>query len=215
MSKLINLIYKKFGRLIVIERMNNDKQGRSRWLCQCNCKNKNKVIIQSSNLKNEHTQSCGCLQKEKLIKRSTKHGHTKNGKITKIYNIWKQMIQRCTNSNYKQYYLYGGRVITVCRRWLKFENFYKDIPGWKSDLQIDRINNNGDYCKNNCRWVTKSQQQRNTRSNRLEIYSGKTQLLIVWAEEYGINYHTLYNRIKRGWLIEKALLTPVRKKRRK
>ena len=134
-------------------------------------------------MKNEHTQSCGCLQKEKLIKRSTKHGHTKNGKITKIYNICKQMIQRCTNSNYKQYYLYGGRGITVCRRWLKFENFYKDIPGWKSDLQIDRINNNGDYCKNNCRWVTKSQQQRNTRSNSLEIYSGKTQLLIEWEEE--------------------------------
>lgn len=127
------------------------------------------------------------------------------------------MIQRCTNPNDKRYKNYGGRGITVCKRWRNsFEKFLEDMgePPTK-EHSIDRINNNGNYCKSNCRWVTRKEQNRNKRNNRLITYKGKTQCLIEWAEEYNINYDTLWCRIyKYGWPIEKALTTPVKKRRK-
>jgi hypothetical protein len=137
--------------------------------------------------------------------------------MSQTYKAWSTIIQRCTNLNNEKYPIYGGRGIKVCKRWLKFQNFLKDMgePPTKHH-SIDRINNNGDYCKSNCRWATRKQQQRNKRSNISATYNGVTQLIIDWAQEYQISYHTLRSRIYRlGWPIEKALTKPVQKGEKK
>lgn len=201
---IIDLIGKEFGRLVVVKRMDNDKWGNLRWLCKCNCgKEKN---IHGSNLKSGDTKSCGCLYKEKVIK----HGYSK----TKTYKSWQCMIERCTNPKRKAYQDYGGRGIMVCTRWLKFENFLEDMGKRPEGCSIDRINNYKGYKKSNCKWSTRKEQQRNMRNNLYFTYKNKTQLLIEWAEEFNINYRTLYKRIfSYGWSIKKALTTPVRKRR--
>lgn len=211
MSKLIDLTGRRFGRLTVIKRVENDKWGKSRWLCRCSCEDENETIVLDRCLKNSQTRSCGCLQKEI----ATKHGHNRVNETTEFYKSWANMIQRCTNPKNKQWKDYGGRGIMVCKRWMKFENFLEDMgKDWKSGLTIERIKNNKGYYKENCKWATREQQQRNRRNNRLIPCFGKTQCLAAWAEEYNIPYGTLLARINRlGWSIKKALITPVRKYR--
>lgn len=113
-----------------------------RWNCLCDCGNTK--VIRGSNLSTKQTKSCGCLD----------GGVTHGMKHTKIYNVWAAMIQRCSNPNNKDYTHYGGRGITVCERWLKFENFYTDMGDIPTRLELDRIDNNSGYSKDNCRWVT-------------------------------------------------------------
>ncbi len=210
MPKLIDLIGERFGRLIVLERVASDRAKNPRWLCLCGC-GKEKIIL-GYNLKNGNTKSCGCLSREIHLK----HGYSAAGKVSKTYTTWQSMIQRCINPNNIRFYCYGGRGIKVCKRWTKFENFLEDMgehPGKK--YQLDRINNNGNYCKSNCRWATRKEQARNTSRNRLISYDGKTQCVAAWAEEYNINYSTLWYRIyESGWSIKKALTTPVKKRRK-
>lgn len=204
-----DLIGQKFDRLIIVKRIDNDKWGHSMWLCLCDCGIK--TIVQGNHLENGSTKSCGCLQKE-LLSRKTKHGHNRSGKESRTYRVWGDMIQRCTNPNRKGYKNYGGRDITICRRWLKFENFLEDMGEVPKELQLDRIDNNKGYYKSNCNWVTSKQNNRNKRNNHLIINDGKTQCIIAWTEELGIKIKTLDSRInKLGWSIEKALTTPVRK----
>ena len=206
MSSFVNLIGQKFGRLVVVEQSHKNKWNHYYWLCLCDC-GKEKIIAGSS-LKTKCTQSCGCLRKEKV----TKHGYGKKKKRTKTYHTWQHMIQRCTNSNYQYYAHYGGRGITVCERWKNsFENFLNDMgkPPTKNH-SIDRIDNNLGYFLGNCRWTTKSQQQRNKRNNCLITHDGRTLCLINWSEETGIQYATLWARIfKYRWEITKVLTTPV------
>lgn len=201
----LDLIGERFGRLVVLKKVGNDKWRHTQWLCQCVC-GKEKIIL-GYDLRSGHTKSCGCLV--------IKHGHYRNNKRSRIYRSWEGMIGRCTNLNDKDYQSYGGRGITVCGRWRKFVNFLEDM-GEPSTQQhsIDRINNDKGYYKENYRWATKKEQQRNTRGNRLITHNNKTQCLIEWAEEFGINYSTLQGRLSRGWLIEKALTTPVQKRRK-
>ncbi len=207
MSTLIDLTNKLFRRLIVIKRTNNDKQGRSRWLCKCDCGKE--IIVSSTHLQSGKTQSCGCLNIDKI----TKHGHNKNGKQSKTYIVWSHMIQRCTNAYCKEYRYYGSRGIKVCKRWLKFENFLKDMGEAPDRYQIDRIENNKGYYTENCQWVTKKQQMRNKRDNHLITFEGKTRCMAEWSEIFNINYNTLQYRLNHRWSIQKALITPVRKKR--
>ena len=206
MSKLrIDLIGQKFSKLTVIKYAGRNKGKDFRWLCLWDC-GKEK-IVQGGHLKSGHTKSCGCWRKEIIATIMTKHGFSGD----KIYNIWKGMIRRCTNQNDKSYHSYGGRGITVCKRWLKFKNFLEDMGEAPSGRQIDRINNNGNYCKSNCRWVTQKQQQRNTRRNHLITCFGKTQCAAAWAEETGISTKIILKRLKASWSPEKALTTPPRR----
>ena len=143
------------------------------------------------------------------------HGHSTRTKVSRTYVIWKDMISRCANRNGTYYHLYGGRGITVCKKWKDFKNFLKDMGEVPKGYQIDRINNDGNYCKSNCRWVTPKQNSRNTRKNRLITFNGETRCLAAWAEKIGINTNTLHARIGRlNWPIKKALTTPVKKRRR-
>lgn len=202
---MIDLTGQRFGRLVVIGKEPNDKWGHVPWLCLCDC-GKEK-IIHGSHLKSGHTKSCGCLLKKG---NNYKHGHSTTIKVSKTYESWAHIIQRCINFNHKDYHNYGGRGIKVCQSWIKFENFLADMGKRPKDHQIDRINNNKGYCRSNCRWVTAKTNNRNKRNNIFITYKNKTQLLIEWAEEFGMHYRTLYARIFRyGWSIQKSLTTPV------
>ncbi len=206
---MINLIGKIFGRLKVLERAENDKHGKARWLCLCGCGNQK--IICSNNLIRGDTKSCGCLHKEII----TKHGM----KNTRMYRIYHDMLSRCNNPNHKYYKNWGGRKIIVCNRWNpieggSFENFLEDMKECSLGYSIDRTNNNLGYYKENCRWATSKEQNRNTRRNLVITFNNKTKLLIDWAKELNINCSTLYGRIYRyDWTIEKSLTTPSREYR--
>lgn len=210
--KKIDLTEKRFGRLIVIEQAGQDSQRNYKWLCRCDCGNK--VIVRGYDLKNGHTKSCGCLRKEITMKGSTKHGHTKNRKRTEEYMSWESMIQRCTNPNNPQWKDYGGRWIKVCKRWLGengFIHFLEDMGEAPRGLQLDRIDNNKGYYKENCRWVTSRRNNRNKRNSRYETYKGKRWLFVELCEEHNMPYQIVYNRYyKYGWTLERALTTPVR-----
>ncbi len=215
MPKLTDLTGSKFGRLIVLRRVNNSKSGKLQWLCQCRCGNTK--IITGYHLKSGATKSCSCLSREKTIRRNmsgVQHGHCR-GRPSKVYEVWHGIIGRCTNFKDKRYNNYGGRGITVCKQWMKFENFLEDMGEVPKGYQIDRIDNDKGYCRKNCRWTTAKLNSRNKRNNHLETYNDKTRTLVEWAEELKMNYSTLLNRITRGWTIEEAFMTPVRKKRKR
>lgn len=131
---------------------------------------------------------------------------------TRPNNIWKHMKNRCSNSKNKHYIEYGARGIKVCERWLKFENFWTDMKnGYANNLTLDRIDNNGNYEPNNCRWVTRKEQSNNTRRNHLITYNSKTMSLSQWARDLGINCHTLKTRINQNsWSIQRAFNQPIR-----
>lgn len=141
MGKFEDLTGETFGRLTVISRAPNNKHGGAMWNCKCSCKDETIITVSTCNLKSGHTQSCGCLSIEKLVERSTTHGKTHD----KIYNIWQNIIKRCTNPNCPTYKHYGGRGIKICERWLTFENFYEDVsklPHFGEEgYTLDRINN--------------------------------------------------------------------------
>lgn len=210
MGKFKDLTGQKFGRLTVIERAPN-KGKQTMWKCCCSCPNHTECVVSAGKLTTGNTNSCGCLRVEELVKRSYKHGHYGS----RIYNIWKNMKDRCYNPNSKSYHDYGERRIIVCPEWLDkekgFMNFYNwsVANGYKNNLTIERIDPNGNYECGNCTWKTRKEQNNNRRNSRFVTYNGKTKTIGQWAEEYSINHGKLYNRLYRGkWSIEKALNTP-------
>ena len=144
------------------------------------------------------------LKQIKKFKSNIKHGKC----YSQIYHVWANMKKRCYNKNSEDYYLYGGRGIQVSKDWFKFEKFYLDLGDVPRNKYLERINNNGNYCKENCKWATLSEQSRNTRRNHLVIYKNKTQPLINWAEELNMSYTMLRKRLREGWSIEKVFETP-------
>ena len=187
------------------------------WLCQCECGKQS--IVQRGNLRNGNTKSCSCLRKEvatQTCKQKTTHGQKINGITSPIYAAWVSMIQRCTNLNNKDYKHYGGRGIKVCKTWMKFEMFFQDMGEKPKELSLDRVDNNGDYCKENCKWSTRKEQQRNTWRTILIIIKGITKCLAEWCEIYSMNYNMVRSRLYYGWTPEEALeLIPRVKSKRK
>jgi hypothetical protein len=218
MGAFIDLIGQKFGRLTPIKNMGTNKNKKHIWLCLCDC-GKETIVI-GNNIKNGRTKSCGCLNitKTKLRNIENKYAKTHGYCQTTVYRSWHDILQRCTNPNNNNYKNYGGRGIAVCDRWNSkkggsFENFLEDMGEPPTNKhQIDRINNNLGYYKENCWWAISAQQHRNMRSNRNYTFNGKTQCRNDWAREYGIGDRTLAYRLdKLKWSIRKALLTPARK----
>lgn len=192
---IIDMTGKRFARLTVLERAENDKYGNAFWLCQCECGNKVRVSGQS--LRNGHTKSCGCLQKEKARLRFLKYGHLLKSSVPwnkglkfrtppyykQIKTIYYAMRQRCYNSHNAEYERYGGRGIQICSEWQKFDNFYNWSikKGYEEGLTIERIDNNRGYVPDNCRFATRAEQNRNTsRNNR--VIDEKTGNVLVTAE---------------------------------
>ena len=153
----LNLKHQTFDRLTVVQRIQNNIGERTKWLCYCNCGNTS--IISTSDLTTGHTRSCGCLCKERTSQAKTTHGMSHSSE----YYIWSSMKDRCLNKNNHAYPIYGGRGVTVCERWLKFENFYADMGDRPDGLTLDRRNNDAGYSPSNCRWATRIEQARNQR----------------------------------------------------
>lgn len=201
-----DLTGRKFGRLTVLEFHGKDKERRIQWKCMCECGNE--IVTTGKRLRNGTTKSCGCLHKEKFNNKT--HGK----RHTRIYSIWRNMLNRCDCKSHTEYSRYGGRGIQVCDEWKDFNNFYNwaITHGYTEKLSIDRENVNGNYEPCNCRWATAREQSRNTRRNRILEYNGKKQCIADWEEETGIHRALIQQRIDRlGWSVEKALSTPVRK----
>lgn len=213
MSAFIDRTGHRYGRLTVVS-CAGSRNGRYNWKCRCDCGEE--CTASGLCLASGDTKSCGCLNAEKRIARSLRHGHSRRGDVASGYRTWLGMKQRCCNVRNKSYPHYGGRGIKVCDRWLEsFENFLADMGPRPAGSSLDRIDNSGNYCPENCQWATRIEQGRNKRSNVLITWKGATKTLIEWSEETGIPYITLYTRLHReGWPIERALTKPVRRKRK-
>lgn len=208
-NKVRDLTGQRYGKLIAIERSGSDKSGHAKWLCICDCGNF--ANIPGILMTNGRTKSCGCLKREQSKELRTTHGLTR----TRLYGIWANMKQRCSNEKDIHYADYGGRGIIVCKEWEQFEPFYEwsISTGYSDTLTIDRIDVNGNYCPQNCRWATMKEQQNNKRSNDMITFNGKTMTIKQWSEETGIKYLVLWRRIKKfHWDIERALTLPAQNK---
>lgn len=204
--RLIDRIGEQYGRLTVIARAPNRsaKDTNARWACKCECGN---VTIQyGQDLKRGKVVSCGCWNNEKRLT----HGKSRS----RVYGIWKAMIQRCENPGAHGYDKYGARGISVSAEWHDFEKFYSDMgdpPKFRDT--IDREDSSAGYENGNCRWTSYATQNRNLSANRNIEFNGKTQCISDWAVELGMKRVTLDGRLNAGWSVEKAFTTPVKKYR--
>ena len=196
----------KYGRLTVISfdgiySTNRKYVYYKKWLCRCECGNICSVL--DSCLKNGHTRSCGCYSRDLTIARSTTHGKNK----TRTHRIWNAMKERCSKESQYGYKNYGGRGIKICSRWLNsFENFFTDMGECPDGYSLERIDVNGDYCPENCKWIPMRDQSLNTRRTKYIPYKGEMKSVSYVAREIGMPYHTLYGRIfNYGFSVEEAI----------
>ena len=207
-----NNIGKRFGRLVIVDyaytKRYDKGSSKTYWRCKCDCGNEK--IASLSSIQCGYVKSCGCLAKE-LLEINTKEKITHGGHKDRLYVIWHNMKSRCSKDYGKSRYHEKG--ITVCDEWA---NDYAVFREWalangydpnaeKYQCTIDRIDNNGNYCPENCRWVSAAVQASNTSQNHYLEYDGKRMIVTQWAREIGIKPTTLFYRIHNGWPIEKAL----------
>jgi hypothetical protein len=200
--KLVDRVGEKYGRLTVVERAPNaanPKDTNARWLCKCECGKT--AVAYGQDLKRGKVVSCGCWNDEKRFK----HGLSR----THLHAVWRMMLDRCRNQNNPAYKSYGGRGIEVCERWYEFTNFAADVGDRPKGYQIDRIDNDGNYTPENCRWATPKQQINNRRNSVYLQHAGKNLTIEEWADATGIKQDTIRGRLRRGWDASKALSEPV------
>lgn len=200
----------KFGRLTAIKFVRWHYFPHSKrqqvWHFICDCGTHTESLL--PNVRSRHTNSCGCLLIERRNVARLTHGDAPKGKPTHLYIVWSGMKQRCYDVNCRLYPRWGGRGIKVL--WKCYEDFRADMaPSYREGLQIERINNAGDYCKENCKWATAREQALNRRSNLIVTLNGESKPCRLWADETGIKYETLRRRIHAGWSAQTALTTPV------
>lgn len=200
----IDLTGQTFGRLTVIERAGRTAHGHATWTCLCSCGTT--TTVTTRNLRGT-TTSCGCARREQAQTLNRIHGETE----TALHRRWQTMLTRVTNPNSEKFADYGGRGITIAERWLEpdgrgFMNFRADMgDGFREDLTLDRIDVNGPYTPENCRWATAKQQARNTRRNRYLALWGQTKSLAEWCELLDLKYDATKRRLQRGWSVERTL----------
>lgn len=188
----------RFGRWLAIEKVSGP--GRSAWLCRCTCGVER--TVREKELASGRSQSCGCLAAEKSSQRNATHGRSKSG----AFKSWSAMIQRCSDPSTTAYGRYGARGITVCNRWLIFENFYADMGERPEGKSIDRYpDKEGNYEPGNCRWASAKEQQRNRGVTHTLTIGGVTKPLQEWCEKAGLPYHVVVRRKYRGWPDEECL----------
>lgn len=192
-----------FGRLLVIDA--GGVNASRRWICRCLCGSDKLTYVRTAQLTQGRTQSCGCLRAAANRTRLTKHGHNRKGQRTSEYSAWAHMLNRCTNKDDLRYADWGGRGITVDPRWKDFSVFFADVgPTPASNLSIERIDNSRGYEPGNVRWATPTEQSRNTRRNKMVTWNNETKCLAQWAEDLGVSYNMLNQRLHRGWSVERA-----------
>ena len=215
---VIDLVGKTFGKLFVVEYAGTDKRRNALFACKCECGNIK--VVRASKLKSGEIKSCGCShweynpEKNEAIRKSKiKHGLSGD----RLYYIYDNMMRRCYNEKSEKYNNYGARGIIVCDEWKNSrDEFFKWAieSGYKEDLTIDRIDVNGNYYPENCRWSNQKEQANNRTSNKTATYNNETHTISEWSEIVGIPAKTIYSRLKRGWTDKDALEIPVRKSHR-
>ncbi len=177
----------------------NGKKPVVKWKCECECGNV--VDVKSDALLSGHTKSCGC--------KKIKHGHANK---ERLYETWKNMRRRCFDPSNKRWDRYGGRGITVCEDWLEYTVFreWAMNNGYTDELTIDRIDSNGNYCPENCQWVSMKVQANNVSRNRIIEHNGIKLTMAEFAEKIGLSYSALQHRLDRGWKINDIVNTPQR-----
>lgn len=204
-SRIISIVGNKYGKLTVVSYAGT-RGTRNYWECLCDCGGR--CVVEKGHLRSGHTTSCGCASSRATIgTRSLKHGSCN----TSEYIAWSNMKQRCSDPNYKEFHLYGGRGIKVCDRWIgSFTNFFEDMGKTPIGSEIDRINNDGHYSPENCRWTTAKVNCRNRRTTRFITHNGETLSVEDWAEKVGVSGSVIRQRLDRQkWSVEKTLYTPV------
>lgn len=210
MGKIIDLTGQRCGRLTVLGMA--EKRGKQpRWYCVCDCGQR--TVVAGPDLRDGHTQSCGCLSADINTAVFVTHGATigkaAGGRASPEFIVWSSMLTRCRNPRSKTFKHYGGRGVRVCERWQgSFENFLADMgPRPSIDHCIDRVDPDGNYEPSNCRWHPKSERNRNKRNSAWLELDGKRMLAIDWARELRISHATLFYRLKK-WGLRRALTTP-------
>lgn len=193
------VVFNRLTALSLIER--EYKENNHLWLFQCTCGKQHQARIK--NVRNGKTSSCGCLHSEILAERNTKHGLSKKHPLA--YRSWKDLRQRCTNENHKDFKDYGGRGIFVCKEWDSFETFFNDMQDRCENQSIDRIDVNDGYHVNNCRWANSTQQAQNKRNNNNIMIDGKLVVITQLARDCGIDRKTIAYRLKVGKTIDEAI----------
>ncbi len=196
----------RFGRLTVLYRTADRvlPSGKHEVMYECVCDCGNHKAVRLSSLRNGNTKSCGCYRNECSSARRTRHGMSDS----KLYGVWNSMKDRCESISNRSYPLYGGRGIKVCSDWHDASVFIQWAlsNGYREGLTLDRIDGNGDYCPDNCRWVDHIVQNNNTSRNHLLFHDGRSQTIAEWSRETGIPYGTIKSRVnKYGWSADDAL----------
>lgn len=205
--RFIDMTGKRIGRLVVLG-FAGYRHEQATWVCRCDC-GQQTVVFGSALRRKKPTRSCGCLAREAASTNNSTHGLTR----TPEHYAWCNMRGRCENPTDLAYSRYGGRGIKVCERWHIFENFLADMGKRPTaHHSLDRIDNDGDYCPENCRWATRRQQTNNRRGNRILTHNGESLTVSQWSRKLGIKTATIISRLNiHGWSVEKTLSTPVRR----
>ena len=187
-SNFIDRTGQRFSRLTVLSRA--PSKNRVRWFCRCDCGKD--TVVTGDNLKSGEVQSCGCLGLDSQAARKVPHRAA-------LYTVWKNMIKRCFDPNNESFVRYGARNIYVCARWSHdFYAFYQDVyPTWKLELTLERIDNNGHYNRQNCRWTTWKEQTRNTRKKRIVLIDGIEGCMAEVCEKLNLSRKFLENHLYR------------------
>lgn len=193
------MVGKQFGRWTVVEAVG--RKGKSNalaYMCKCSCGTVK--VVNGQKLRNGESRSCGCLKTEM----HTTHGDSANG--SRLYRIWENMKQRCTNPCNSNYHRYGGRGISICEEWLNSYTAFKAWAmqnGYRDSLTLDRIDNDSNYCPDNCRWATRAMQDQNKRQSVIIKIGSVKKCATAWAREYGLKPGTVRSRIHYGWSTDK------------
>ena len=202
---MVSIVGKRYNKLTVIRKTSEKSHNSYLWECKCDCGNI--TLVKKWNITSGNTKSCGCLKLnsvKKMNRINTTHGMSRS----KLYRVWESMKRRCDNSKTERYASYGGRGITYCKEWSKFENFYgwAKANGYEEGLSLDRIDVNGNYEPSNCRWIPLKKQAYNKTNSRKVSYNNKELTIAELANKTGKPYHLIYQRIiKLGWDVEEAI----------
>ncbi len=217
MGKVLDLIGRKFGRLVVTQRAENNRYKKAQWLCQCDCGKT--ICVISGSLQSGNTKSCGCFQVDTTVTLNTTHGFAATNDKHPLYSIFNGMKSRCNLPTDTQFPRYGARGITVCARWTAGENGLTGFECFLSDMgprpteqhTIDRRDNDGPYAPWNCRWATRYEQSVNRRVTRFVVFNGIRVILSDACLAAGLPRKSVEARIDRlGWTVERALTTPMK-----
>lgn len=196
MSRCRDITGQTFGRLTVVSR-SGSQNNKATWLCLCGCGGTS--VVPTGNLKSGGSTTCGCGH--------TKHGHSANGETSPTFKTWHSMLGRCLDKKNKNYHRYGGRGVTVCAEWLSFSAFLADMGERPDGRSLDRMDNDGGYFKDNCRWATSAEQARNKSTNRHVTVGGITKIVTDWGDYLCVPPPMIYVYAKRkGVSLEDAIL---------